>query len=468
MPAARPSASPPRFSSVGIVILTVAVFTAVVAFVTILLRSGLREQVLLREGEKFSAVASMQLAVEAATLKDLGLTDAPGELLTAVLKTSKLRGVLAIRVFDATAHFTDAIPWAWSEAPPPAEDWQRLVAGHAIARLHPDRSLSQLTGLSAEPAVGETTFPLLEAWVPLRRSEAEPLAGAAQFWSDGRDIAAEFSSLDRHLGVQAGLAWLAGSIVIVAALGWAFRRLAAANQALATQGEDLQRANRELVLAAKTSALGAVTAHLFHELKNPVAGLEVFVASQSEPNRGERGLELAAASELTRRLRTMINDVVAVLRDEQSGGHFTLTGAEIAEIALGKARAVADARGVKLTSEIAATSALTGRRANLVCLVVQNLLQNAVEASPPGATVKLIGNSLTDGGMEFFVEDRGTGLPESIRAQLFQPCVSTKQGGSGLGLALSRQLAQQAGGRLELLRSTAEGTCFRLSLSPDA
>ena len=464
-----PNARLRRPSSLGIVVLTVAVFTAVVAFVTILLRSGLREQVLQREGEKFFAVASMQLAVEADAIKDLGLDDAPGELLAAVLKTSKLRGVLAIRVFDAERHFTAAMPFAWSEDPPPAADWQRLAASHAIARLHPDRSLSQLTGLTAEPPAGEKTFPLLEAWAPLRRSDSAPLAGVAQFWSDGRDIAAEFASLDRHLGLQAGLAWLAGSVVIVTALGWAFRRLAAANHALAAQGEDLQRANRELILAAKTSALGAVTAHLFHELKNPVAGLEVFVASQSEPDRGERGLELAAASELTRRLRTMINDVVAVLRDEQGGGHFELTAAEIAEIALGKARAVADARGVKLASEIAPTThALTGRRANLVCLVVQNLLQNAVEASPSGATVKLTGASLDGGGLEFLVEDYGAGLPDMIRAQLFQPCVSTKHGGSGLGLALSRQLAQQAGGRLELLRSTAEGTTFRLSLSPDA
>ncbi|MBM3855383.1 MAG: sensor histidine kinase, partial [Verrucomicrobia bacterium] len=54
------------------------------------------------------------------------------------------------------------------------------------------------------------------------------------------------------------------------------------------------------------------------------------------------------------------------------------------------------------------------------------------------------------------------------RARLFQPCASGKPGGSGLGLALSHQLAQQAGGRLELVRSTAEGTSFRLVLRAEA
>jgi len=51
-----------------------------------------------------------------------------------------------------------------------------------------------------------------------------------------------------------------------------------------------------------------------------------------------------------------------------------------------------------------------------------------------------------------------------VRARLFQPCASSKPGGSGLGLALSHQLAQQAGGRLELARSDSRGTSFRLVL----
>jgi len=56
-------------------------------------------------------------------------------------------------------------------------------------------------------------------------------------------------------------------------------------------------------------------------------------------------------------------------------------------------------------------------------------------------------------------------LPEPVRSRLFQPCVSGKPGGTGIGLALSHRLAQQAGGRLELVRSGPEGTCFRLVLA---
>lgn len=458
MPAA--STAPARSLRVTLVTLTLAVFAAVVAFVTWQLRGDLRAQVLQREGEALASVASMQLGNSAAELAKLGLTDVPGELADVALKTSKLRGVLGIRVFDAEKKLVESAPWVWSEDAPPPADWARLAANEPLARLHtaPQPTLAGL--------VTDTNVPLLEAWVPLARADTHALAGVAQFWIDGRGVATEFATLDRRLATQAGFAWLAGAVVITLALGWAFRRLAAANDALAARTEDLSRANRELVLAAKTSALGAVTAHLIHEIKNPIAGLESFVASQAENGtRADAGAEHAAATELTRRLRTMINDVVAVLHDEQHGTKFTLTCGEIAEHVLGQAKSAAAAAGVALASEVGTTVSLAGRRANLAGLVLRNLLQNAIEAAPRGSVVTLSSRALANGAVEFSVADAGAGLAESVRVRLFQPCTSTKRGGSGLGLVLSQQLAQQAGGRLELVRSDSNGTCFRLVLS---
>ncbi len=458
------SPSPPgRATQLTVVGLTVAVFAAVVAFVTLQLRDGLREQILSGKAETLAAVASMQLANGAEALAEVGLTDAPGELLAAVLKASKYRGVLAIRVFDAGRRFSGALPLELSDEPPSSEEWTT----RPFARMRPREKLQALAGAPGPASALASDEPLIEAWVPLRRSEGASLAGVAQFWIAGDELAAEFTSLDRRLALQAGIAWLAGAVVIVLVLGWAFRRLAAANHILEARTEDLQRANRELVLTAKTSALGTVTAHLIHEIKNPLAGLEVFMASQAEPGgREESGRELVAATELTRRLRTMINDVVGVLRDEQHGAHFELTCTELAQVTFERVRPAANLAGVRLVADIVAEASLPGRRANLTGLVLRNLLQNAVEASPPAGIVRLTGRTTPDGRWEFSVEDRGPGLAESVRARLFQPCASTKPGGSGLGLALSQQLAQQAGGRIELVKSDTEGTCFRLVLEP--
>lgn len=457
---------PGRIVQLAVVGLTLGVFATVVGFVTLQLRDGLRSQVLLSKADTLAAVASLQLANGAEALAELGLADAPGELLAAVLKASKYRGVIAIRVFDAEKKFAGAVPLELSDEPPAQGEW----SGSPSARLRPKSALAILRGLPPSEDERAESVQVLETWVPLRRAEGAPLAGVAQFWIDSQDIEVEFAALDRRLWVQAVAAWIAGAIVIAIVMGWAFRLLAESNRKLELRTVDLQRANRELVLGAKTSALGAVTAHLIHEIKNPLAGLEVYMAGQVDPGvrGGADGGELAAATELTRRLRTMINDVVGVLRDEQHGAHFDLSGGEVAELAMERVRASANKAGVRLMTEISEQVNLPGRRANLAGLVLRNLLQNAVEASPPAGIVRVTGGATTDGGIEFLVEDSGAGLVDEVRARLFQPCSSTKQGGSGLGLALSQQLAIQAGGRIELVRSGPEGTCFRLFFAPGA
>lgn len=456
-----------RTAHLGVLAVIVVVFGAVVAAMTWQLRAGLREQILHREAAWLQAISSMQLEDAADTLGTEQIENVPGAVLYAVLKTQKLAGVSGLRVYTADRRLSEAWIVPRTNELAPADLWRRLAAGEAVGKLHTRLTMDQ----SAEFLLASPTDSMMEAWVPLRRTASGGFVGAAQFWRDGRELADELGAHDQRLWAQAVIAWLVGSAVIATVLTWALRRLNAANQQLRLRSEDLQRANRELVLAAKTSALGAVTAHLMHELKNPLAGLEVLVAGQVESGaRSESGGggELAAASELTRRLRTMVNDVEGVLRDEQTFAEFELTCAEIAEVAVKKVRPEAVRRGVELKVIASSDVLVPGRRANLVTLVLRNLLQNALEALPQSGVVSLTGRSVAEGGAEFLVEDNGRGLPPEVRARLFQPCASSKVGGSGLGLALSQQLAQQAGGRLELVRSDERGTSFRLVLKPEA
>lgn len=465
-----PAPSVPTFSGrsahFAVLASTVVVFGAAVALIAWQLRAGIREQILRREAGWLEAVASMQLAEAAENLGDEPLDKVPGLLLFAVLKTEKLAGVSGVRVFDSNRRLSSSRGLLAAEETAPTALWDQLRSTGAIGKLHTHLPVDEDTEL----LLMSPASTMLEAWVPLRLSRTGPLLGAAQFWRNGEDLADELGAHDRRVWVQATIAWLAGSFVITLTLTWALRRVNEASQKLRARSEDLQRANRELVLAAKTSALGAVTAHLMHELKNPLAGLEVIVGGQSEAGgRSEMGAggELAAASELTRRLRTMVNDVVGVLRDEQTGADFELTVADIAEAVTAKVQAEARERGVQLQVAAKSDLSLPARRANLATLVLRNLLQNALEATPRGGTVTLTGLS-RGADAEFLVEDGGTGLPETVRTRLFQPCASTKVGGSGLGLALSHQLAQQAGGKLELVRSGAAGTSFRLVLKAEA
>ncbi len=466
MPAPVVPPSNGRFAPGAVVVLTVLVFGAVVALVTLRLRDEVRAQLLRGAADQLAAVATMQLdnRLEEMGPGSMAAADLPGALLLAALKTSKFPGVAAVRVFDNQRRHIIAWPVAAQDEPAGA-DWAEIQAGRSVARLH--RAIDENTLATLALANPE---PVIEAWVPLRQSGAA-MIGAAQFWVRGENFINEMAEHDRRLWFQATTAWLMGAVVIVVGLSWAFRRLAAANAALRARSEDLQRANRELVLAAKTSALGAVTAHLMHELKNPLAGLEVLMAGQVDAAGDERaatGGEMAAASELTRRLRTMVNDVVGVLRDEQTGAEFELTAGDVVEVAVRKVQREASERGVTIEAGAPPPLPFAGRRANLAILVLRNLLQNALEATPRGGTVRVTARAESGGGVEFLVEDGGAGLPAAVRGRLFQPCASTKVGGSGLGLALSHQLAQQAGGRLELVRSDEQGTSFRLVLTEEA
>src|SRR4030095_1345578 len=274
-------------------------------------------------------------------------------------------------------------------------------------------------------------------------------------------IAQEFKRLDYHLARQALLAFLAGGVLLVVAISWSFRRLNRAHRMLAERTETLMAANRELALAAKTSAVGAVTAHLLHGLKNPLAGLQNFVASlgATVADHPEADLQLAIAS--TRRMQAMINDVVGVLRDEDGGAQYEVTVEDLAGMVAGRIQALADRQGVEFITRSTGCAVFPNRVATLVALIRVNLVQNGIEATPRGKCVHLVFRRDAD-SLVAEVRDEGLGFPDS--RPVFAPCQSTKEGGSGIGVAISKQLANHLGAGLELRESSPRGSVFILIL----
>ena len=97
--------------------------------------------------------------------------------------------------------------------------------------------------------------------------------------------------------------------------------------------------------------------------------------------------------------------------------------------------------------------------------ILLNLLSNA-RAALTGRPGRIVVSTCKRGGwVETTVEDDGPGIPAAIKGRLFEPFATTKKDGTGLGLSLSRRIAQRAGGRLDL-EDSAKGACFRLRLPP--
>jgi signal transduction histidine kinase len=162
-------------------------------------------------------------------------------------------------------------------------------------------------------------------------------------------------------------------------------------------------------------------------------------------------------------MQTMINQVVGVLREEQAGAAYEVTLKELEEIVRSRVQPLAREQGVNFASVIQTEASLPNRAANLVALVLVNLAENAVQATPNGKTVRLT-VSRAGARLVFEVRDEGSGFPADT--PLFMPCRSAKEGGTGIGLALCKQLANHLGAELELAASTAVGCVFALRL-PD-
>jgi signal transduction histidine kinase len=429
----------------------------------ILVRALVRQQIAQRDAEALNATTLMeQLDARGATTGPLESDEQIG--FDAAILASRLEGVMGIRFFDTAGNFTDSFP-ATIQPQPLAHD-----ALEAVLRFEPASRFRAATPLTdvfiylPEFATGRVArVPTLEVTVPLHRRDEQKLAGAAQFIIEGQSIADEYARLDRHLGGLALLAFGVAGTLLVAMLWPAFRHVEQVNRQLAQRNERLIRANDELALAARASALGSVSAHLMHGLRNPLASLSQFVRNRGNTTPKPDADEWKDALTAARRMQSLVEQTLEVLADVHGGPAYELSARELADDVRKRVEPLARERGVRLELNAGAADKLSSHTANLVGLILVNLLENAIQATAVGARVALVLKRQTD-HLEFRVEDEGGGFPEHLRRNLFLPCKSTREGGGGIGLAISKQLAEHLGASLELAASDSRGCVFALSL----
>lgn len=444
-----------------VILLTLAILGGLIALATGQLREAIGRQIIHRDAEVLAEVASLeQIGAGSPDALERQLHDTAGQLALA-LRLSRLRqGVLATRLFDHQGRFVAAMPVLVKETQLTAEQTASLAQLRPVSRYQPAARLADHFLVVPQPG-GEAaaSAPLLSVLIPLHAPGQTNLLAVAELIQDGRGVARALADLDRHLTRQAALAFFGGGGIVALALGWAFRRIYRITRQLEAHAADLRRANQELALAAKTSALGAVTAHLLHGLTSPLTGLRNFMVA-----RAAEDADWQDALRGTERMQAIVGEAVRLLSEHTNGTDYELSFAELGQIVCDRLRPAAEAAGVTLECQPAAPGALDNHQSNLVLLILENLLQNALQATPRNKTVRL---TIAPQGPEVVCEvaDEGPGLPASVRDNLFLPCRSTKPGGNGLGLALSHHLARHLGAELKLVRSSEAGTAFELVLS---
>jgi signal transduction histidine kinase len=99
--------------------------------------------------------------------------------------------------------------------------------------------------------------------------------------------------------------------------------------------------------------------------------------------------------------------------------------------------------------------------------VFHNLLSNAVQSlTQRGGTIRLSTGLTVSGQVEIVVADDGPGIPDELRDRVFDPGVSGKDGGLGLGLWLVETFINQFDGQIDFTTSPEKGTAFTITLQP--
>lgn len=458
-----PDFQPRPARALGAIALAVAALGLAVLWGRLQLGAQMRTQILERDAVILQALARREATEVAARDPAFDPAD-PASQYAVLLGMADLTNIIAARLFDAAGRFVAGVPVAVKEASLSEATLAQLQGLSTLTRFRPDAPRAELfLQLPDLESPGADRLSWVEVYIPFPGPDGRTLAGVGQFMLEGHTLEREFARLDRRLNRQAAALFGFGAALICLGLGWTFHRLNQSHRLLAARSADLQRANQALAEAARSAALGAVTAHLIHSLKNPVAGLQSFVVARQDTAAPDESAEWREALAATRRMQTLIQDVVQVLRDPDAAPAFTLSLPELAQTVVATLQGLASGRGVSLLTHCAGEAELDNHVAGLLRLILVNLVQNALEATPAGGAVELSLCAEAD-AICAEVRDEGPGVPEPVRARLFEPVHSTKEGGSGIGLAISRQLARHLGAELSLVSTSARGSLFRVRL----
>lgn len=256
-------------------------------------------------------------------------------------------------------------------------------------------------------------------------------------------------TLRKDLARIAVVAAVASAVLLTFAIGWSrsARRLA----------ELEARAAREQRLVA----LGGMSSVMAHELRNPLASLkghaQLLVEDLEDAANDKSRKKAERVVREAERLELLTTSLLDFVRDGPLERR-SLTAREVIDLAL--ADLASDRVEVRIDASVGSLSVDPNRLARALHNLVDNALQAATDK-----TVEL--RVTTEGpGVRFVVQDHGPGIEAGTETQIFEPFVTTRTRGTGLGLAVARRVAEQHDGTLTAENHPSGGAVFTLTVRP--
>ncbi|MCK6548335.1 ATP-binding protein [Myxococcota bacterium] len=216
---------------------------------------------------------------------------------------------------------------------------------------------------------------------------------------------------------------------------------------------------RHLVESEKLAGIGRLAAGVAHEINNPLAVILGYARLMQRGPGGEHRDDAKLIEEEAVRCQEIVQDLLDLARPAKVEAHPVALESVCAEAV----ERLTDAKKLPTPHVTIAGSATVLGSPPKLRQILMNLIQNAAEAAGPKGSVRAEVRRV-NGRAEVSVIDTGPGLTDDQRARLFEPFFTTKPKGTGLGLAVSRAIANAHGGDIEASAGTSGGAVFTLTL----
>lgn len=231
------------------------------------------------------------------------------------------------------------------------------------------------------------------------------------------------------------------------------------------QAKILLEVEEQLSASQRLSALGTLAASLAHEIKNPLTSIrgtaEIFL-DEFPPGHPKYEFVQILLKEVAR-LNATVEDVLKFSRGRSTGtAEFEVAGEVLARTIkllaahLSKKRVSLHSEGLELARDIKVDGAKLSQ-------VLLNIALNSIDELPPEGNIWLTVARPSD-GLLVTVCDDGPGIDDAKKEKIFTPFFTTKEGGTGLGLPISRRIVESYGGTLSCADAPQGGVCFSIFL----
>jgi len=239
----------------------------------------------------------------------------------------------------------------------------------------------------------------------------------------------------------------------------AFNAYGAQTAALQRQAVDL---NARLAGAERFAALGRLAAQVAHEIRNPIGAMRLKAENALAGDAERRHHALVAILAQIQRVEGQLTGLLALTQPVRIEAHPVKLDALLAErVELHRDAAVRAEVSLSLADD-SDTNDPACLDAAQIARAIDNLVLNAVRHTPAGGHVTLLARRFRD-MLRIEVADDGPGVPAGDRERIFEPFVTGHPAGSGLGLAVVREIAAAHGGRA-FLDARNHGACFVIEI----